>query len=54
MNIVNVNNILVEYINKNKERFNIDYNNSIETLRELLDEIEKEYEFLDKNKYGDE
>lgn len=54
MNINIINNMLVEYINKNKEYFDIDYNNSIKTLKELLDEIQKEYEFLEKNKYSEE
>lgn len=46
MNINEINNILVKYIEDNKVKNKIDYFYSIYTLKELLKEIEKEYESL--------
>lgn len=41
-----INNILIDYIEENKTKNNIDYDETIETLQELLNEIKKEYEEL--------
>lgn len=41
-----INNILIDYIEKNKTKKNIDYDETLETLQELLNEIKKEYEEL--------
>ena len=38
-----LNNILVKYIEDNKEKWDIDYDFSIGQLKELLKEIEKGY-----------
>ena len=37
-------NILINYIEHNKKFNNIKYDDSLETLQELLDNIKKEYE----------
>ena len=36
--------ILIDYIENNKEKNNIDYFETIEHLKELINEIKKEYE----------
>ena len=41
--MVNLYNFIIDYINKNKNDYNIDYFATIDSLRELLDEIEQEY-----------
>ena len=41
-----INNILIDYIEENKTKNNIDYDETLETLQELLNEIKKEYEEL--------
>lgn len=41
--MISLYNYLVEYINKNKEQYNINYKESIETLKELLKDIEEDY-----------
>lgn len=38
--------ILIDYIENNKVKNEIDYENSIETLQELLNEIKTEYKNL--------
>lgn len=38
--------ILIDYIENNKVKNGIDYENSIETLQELLNEIKTEYKEL--------
>lgn len=43
MTNVNLYNILVDYIEENKRLYNIDYKGSIENLKELLEEIEQDY-----------
>lgn len=45
-NINDLSNIIVDYIENNKMEFNIDYENSIQTIQELLDEIKREYDEL--------
>lgn len=39
----NLYDILVDYIENNKANFNIDYEDTIESIKELIEEIEKEY-----------
>lgn len=46
MNIGNIKDILVDYINKNKNEYNIDYNDTIITLKQLITEIEDDYKNL--------
>lgn len=41
-----INNILIDYIEENKTKNNIDYDETLETLQELLNEIKKEYKEL--------
>ena len=42
--------ILVDFIENNKTKYDIDYESSIENLKELLEEIEQDY----KNIEGEE
>ena len=41
-----LNDILVKFIETNKVKFDIEYKDSLETLKELLDEIERDYKSL--------
>lgn len=43
MTMVELNNILVKYIENNKCKHDIDYEDSIDTLKELIKEIENGY-----------
>ena len=47
MTINNLRDYIVYYIENNKVRFDIKYENSIESLYQLLNEIKKEYEGLE-------
>lgn len=49
MNINELNNILVEYIEQNKVKYNIDYLQTIESLKELINELKKEYQNIEKD-----
>lgn len=46
LTMADLNNILVKFIETNKVKFGIEYKDSLETLKELLDEIERDYESL--------
>lgn len=50
MTNINLYNILVDYIEENKRLYNINYQGSIDNLKELLEEIEQDY----KNIEGEE
>lgn len=51
MSINNVMKIMVDFIESNKSKFGINYENSIETIQEILDEIKQDYKNLgDENK----
>ena len=39
--------ILVDFIENNKTKYDIDYKSSIENLKELLEEIEQDYENIE-------
>ena len=41
-----INTILVDYINENKNKYNIDYLDTIKTFEDLLKEIKRDYETL--------
>lgn len=43
MSINDIANILIDYINKNKNKYNVDYLETIRVLKELLNEIEEDY-----------
>ena len=43
----NMYDIIVDYIENNKVKYNIDYKETIEYLKELIEEIEKEYENIE-------
>jgi len=49
MNINELNNILVNYIEQNKIKYNIEYQKTIETLEELIKEIKKEYQNIKRD-----
>lgn len=53
-NINDLNNIIVDYIENNKYEFGIGYEYSIGTIKELLNEIEKEYAELGDEENGEE
>ena len=53
-NINDLNNIMVDYIENNKYEFGIGYEYSIGTIKELLNEIEKEYAELGDEENGEE
>lgn len=44
----NLSNILIDFIETNKVKYGIDYKASIENLKELLEEIEQEYENIEE------
>ena len=46
MEIKDINNILIDYIEQNKTKYNIDYSDTIESIKELIKEIENDYENL--------
>ena len=52
--ISELNNILVDFIENNKYEFGIGYEYSIGTIKELLNEIEKEYAELGDEENGEE
>ena len=41
-----INTILVDYINENKNKYGIDYLDTIKTFEDLLKEIKRDYETL--------
>lgn len=43
----NLTDIIIEFIENNKAKYNISYKNSIESIKELIEEIEQEYEELE-------
>ena len=53
-NINDLNNNMVDYIENNKYEFGIGYEYSIGTIKELLNEIEKEYAELGDEENGEE
>lgn len=42
--------LLVNYIEDNKNVFGIDYKDTIETIEELIEEIKKDYKDLEEEK----
>lgn len=46
LTIADLNDILVKFIETNKVKFDIEYADSLETLKELLNEIEEDYKSL--------
>lgn len=47
MEIKDIKNKLVDYIENNKTKYNIDYADTIESIKELIKEIENDYENLE-------
>ena len=45
-NINDLSTILVEYIENNKAKYGVKYKASIDTLKEVLNELEKDYNML--------
>lgn len=46
--MINLYNFIVDYINNNKNKYNIDYKATINDLRQLLNEIEEEYKNIEE------
>lgn len=42
-NINDISTIIIEYIKSNKEKYNIDYEDTIEAIKEVIEDIEKDF-----------
>ena len=42
----NLSDEIIKYIEENKTKYNIDYTDTIESIKELINEIENDYENL--------